>query len=63
MGNKSTHQEQEAASFDELRNMFLPIKDNDWWIVKLIKNSIFYMAALMMFISTLLLFAAVLIAA
>ena len=56
-------QKQETNSYDGLRNMLLPIKDKDVWIVRAFKNSVFYMIAVMMIISTLLVFAAVLVAA
>jgi hypothetical protein len=53
----------EQTSPDNLRNMFLPVKDDDSKFVKGFKNSMFYFAAVMMLLSTLMVFAAVLIAA
>lgn len=50
-------------SFSHLRNMLLPINSHDPKIIKIFKNSIFCFAAITMFVSTILLFLAVLIAA
>lgn len=54
---------QKSGDFNHIRNMLLPVKENDNFIVRAFKNSVFYFAAVVMLIATFLLFGAILIAA
>lgn len=54
---------QKSGDFNHIRNMLLPVKENDNFIVRAFKNSVFYFAAVIMLIATFLLFGAILIAA
>lgn len=54
---------QKSGDFDHIRNMLLPVKENDNFIIRAFKNSVFYFAAVIMLISTFLVFGAILVAA
>lgn len=54
---------EKSGDFNHIRNMLLPVKENDNFIVRAFKNSVFYFAAVVMLIATFLLFGAILVAA